>query len=262
MNHATSRSTLMAVAIATCCQWVLSMPRDRVRRRPRRTPLRAGAFKPRPAFVEIALGVGTEPRGPPLTPRLLRGDGTASSAPAWPGYRAPAPHRPDNPPDATARRWRPAGRGVPFTPRRRPFSLRTPRTCWWSQSISHWSMSQARPLSAANSHCHRWNQASRCPAAIPGPRGRVAIGGSDPVCLQGEVCCGQCLIEIVRAHRPVDRCRGRLDIGSSGVRRARPRRLHSHGPWSLSTGCCLWCSSRRQHQRGMRVRRRPWSFQL
>ena len=63
VNHATSRSTLMAVAIATCCKWVLSRPRYRVRRRPKaRTPCERVPSIPRPAFVEIAPGVGTEPR--------------------------------------------------------------------------------------------------------------------------------------------------------------------------------------------------------
>ena len=38
-NHATSRSTLIAVAIATCCKCVFSKPRYRVRRMPNaRTP--------------------------------------------------------------------------------------------------------------------------------------------------------------------------------------------------------------------------------
>ena len=89
-------------------------------------PLREGAFNPRPAFVNLARHRYGPARGPPLTPHVARGDGTASSAQAWPGYRAPAPHRPDNPPDETARRWRHQPTGSSRARHTDTPSLRTP----------------------------------------------------------------------------------------------------------------------------------------
>src|SRR6516162_8757562 len=113
-----------------------------------------------------------------------------------------------------------AGRVVPFTPRRRPFSLRTPdllvvpvnREVVDIIGTVHFRL-PTRIVTGGT------KQVDAILLTTLDQEGRVNIGGIDQVCLRGEVFFGQCLMDIVRAHRLMDRCRGRLDMGQQVRRR-------------------------------------------
>src|SRR5262244_428131 len=113
-----------------------------------------------------------------------------------------------------------AGRVVPFTPRRRPFSLRTPDLLVVPVNLElvdvigtvHFRLPTRIVTGGAK-------QVDAIRLTTLDQEGRVDIGGIDQVFLRGEVFFGQCLMDIVRAHRLMDSSRGRLDMGQQVRRR-------------------------------------------
>ena len=216
-NHATSRSTLMAAVMATCCKWVfVNAPIPRAPQPKGSDPLREGPFDPCPARIRGVAGCTRIPcpRGVHGLVLLPGREHQATGLRFRTGAQRARADTPHSPSAGTSPECRAVLRCVTCSVQdaaRLPWGQ---WASWRSQSIVNWSTTYAPATWVCQPGSGGWTAQGDAMLRTTGDQQfGIDIGRIHQMLRLGELLVDQLLMNDVGTHGFVDGGGGRVDIG-------------------------------------------------